>query len=297
MGAILVLGRDEDLCCRLVREELLKTGCEVWFLREDQLLPDLKFTWMPSSTDRQGVMDYKDGRINFANVSGVLYRFYGIPVGPEDFNTRDGQYISAEWNALLMAWLHQLPCTVVNRLRPELWYKPHLNIPDLISLVPGLRFKLPRVLVTSASADARAFCRSVSGPVRYSPLTQPARYHIETEADIENLAALEGSLPLYLTEWIAGKALDAFVVDREVILVQSGGQIANETSAEVDTYCAQIGKSLGLGFYRLSLVMTTDGDWYCFGLDRVPQLYRCTLETQTRIARCLAHILSDGGRL
>jgi hypothetical protein len=274
----------------------LAMGCEVWFFREDQLFPDLEFTWIPSSTCLQGVIDYKGGRTSFADIGGVFSRFSGIPVGPEDFNTRDGQYISAEWNALLLAWLHQLACTVVNRLRPELWYKPHLNVPDLISLVPGLHFRLPRALVASATDDARAFCRSVSGGVRYSPLTQPARYQIQTEADIENLAALEGSLPLYLTEWVAGKALDAFVIDREVVLVQADGKIANVPSTEVDIYCTQIGESLGLGFYRLPLVITSDGDWYCFGLDRVPHLYGCALEAQTRIARCLANILSDGGR-
>jgi hypothetical protein len=296
MGAILVLGREEDLCCRLVHKELLALGRKVCFFSEDKLFPGLGFTWMPSSTCLQGAIDYKGERISFADVGGVFCRFYGVPVGPEEFNTRDGQYISAEWNALLMAWLHQFACRVVNRLRPELWYKPYLNVPDLISLVPSLHFRLPRAIVASAIDDARGFYRSVSAGVRYSPLTQPARYQIQTEADIENLAALDGSLPLYLTEWIAGKVLDAFVIDREVVLVQTDGTIANVPSTEVDIYCAQIGEILGLGFYRLSLVMTSDGDWYCFGLDRIPQLYRCALEAQTRIARCLADILSDGGR-
>ncbi len=241
-------------------------------------------------------MDYKGRQVRFADIGGVLCRFYGIPLRPEDFDTPDGRYVSAEWNALLMAWLHQMACTVVNRLRPELWYKPYLNVPDLVSLAPGLRFNLPRALVTTVSDDARAFCRSVSGPVRYSPLTQPARYRIQTEAEREQLAALEGSLPFYLTEWVEGKALDAFVIGPEVVLVKPDGQIDSETSTAVSTHCAEIGAALGLGFYRLSLVKTADGDWYCLGLDRVPQLYGCTLEAQTQIARCLARILSaDGG--
>ncbi|MBV9391878.1 MAG: hypothetical protein JOY96_08305, partial [Verrucomicrobia bacterium] len=98
MGVVLVLGRDEDLCCRLVQEELLSKGSEVLFLREDQLFPGLKFAWNPSSTGSKGAINYKDERVCFANLSGVLCRFYGIPIRPEDFNTRDGQYLSAEWN-------------------------------------------------------------------------------------------------------------------------------------------------------------------------------------------------------
>ena len=292
MGTILILGREEDTCCRLVQEQLTGAGCHSWLLAEHQLFPHLRLTWKLSITERQGVLAYNDITVPFADISGVLSRFHGLPFPAEDFYTPDGQYISAEWNALLMAWLHWLPCRVVNRLRPELWYKPYLNVPDLVSLVPTLRFKLPRALVTTASADARAFCQSLSGPVRYSPLTQPARYRIHTEDERERLATLEGSLPFYLTEWIDGKALDAFVMGSAVVFVEPNGHLAQESASPVKAHCVEIGAALGLEFYRLSLIKTVDGDWYCLSLDRVPQVYGCTPDTQREIARALAHCLS-----
>ena len=79
MGTILILGRQEDACCRLVMRSCVRLDA----------------------------------------VDGVLCRSYGL-FRPEDFDTPDGQYVSAEWHALLMAWMTSMRCPVVNRIRPEL---------------------------------------------------------------------------------------------------------------------------------------------------------------------------------
>jgi hypothetical protein len=294
MGVILILGRTEDLCCQRVQEQLSSAGREVWFLPETQLLPNLRFAWTISRAGRHGVIGLDNLKVDFADISGVLYRFYGFPLQAEEFYTPDGQYISSEWNALFMAWLDWMDCKVVNRLRPELWYKPYLNVPDLVSLTPFIRLKLPRALVTTSGDEARAFCASVFGPVRYSPLTQPSRYRIHTAEDKQRLVMLEGSLPFYLTQWIEGVAIDAFVIGREVVFVDDNGQIVNEEgSGGVKESCAALGTALGIEFYRLPLVKTAQGDWYCLGLDRVPQLYGCAAEAQIEIARNLVGLLSD----
>src|SRR5262249_2474106 len=159
MGMMLVLGRQEDLCCQLVQDELRRAGREVWFLLEDHLFPGLRLTWTPSNHDQSGSIEYGGRSARLADIDGVLCRCYGIPIQPEDFGTPDGQFVSAEWNALLMAWLHDLRCPVVNRLRPELWYKTNLNVPDLMSIAPDASLALPRALVTTVSEDGRAFYR------------------------------------------------------------------------------------------------------------------------------------------
>jgi len=79
-------------------------------------------------------------------ISGVLNRGYGVPVTAGEYETSDGRYLTAEWNALTAAWLDLMPCTVVNRLRPELWYRPRLNVADLATLAPDLRDYLPQHL-------------------------------------------------------------------------------------------------------------------------------------------------------
>jgi len=291
VGAILILGRTEDPCCRLVHDQLLAAGWDAWLLPEDQLLPGLGFEWRPSVARQKGSIYYSGREIDFADIHGILSRAWSVPVSAQDFETADGRYICAEWNALLMAWLHAMPCLVINRIRPELWYKAQLNVADLASLLPRIPLKLPRSLVTTDIDDANEFCRSVRGPVRYSPLTQSSRYRIQTEADREKLAALSGSLPFHLTEWVEGRAVDAFVVCSEVLLVDQDGRISDEASSPIARHCVEIADALGLAFCKLSLVAAVDGDWYCLGVDRTPQLYQCTTEAQIDITRALVRAL------
>jgi hypothetical protein len=237
-------------------------------------------------------MRYNCREIRFADVSSVLCRVHGVPFTPQDFETPNGRYISAEWNALVMAWLHGMAGVVINRIRPELWYKTQLNVPDLVSLMPGIGFRLPRALVTTSIDDANEFCRTAAGPVRYSALTLSSRYRIQTAADREKLSALKGSLPFYLTDWIYGREIDAFVVGQEVVLVDSDGRIDDGAPTAIKAHCAAISDAFKLAFYKLSLAASEDDDWYCLGLDRFPQLYQCGPEAQTRIAGALARILS-----
>jgi len=260
-------------------------------LPEDQLLPGLGFEWRPSFAGQQGSIHYNGRNIDFADIRGILSRAWSVPISPQDFETADGRYICAEWNALLMAWLHAMPCIVINRIRPELWYKAQLNVADLASLLPRIPLKLPRSLVTTDIDDANEFCRSVRGPVRYSPLTQSSKYRIQTETDRQQLAALSGSLPLHLTKWVEGRAIDAFVVRSEVLFVDQDGQISDESSGPIAGHCVEVADALGLAFCKLSLVAAADGDWYCFGVDRTPQLYQCTTETQIDIVRALVRVL------
>ena len=292
MGAILIVGRQDDPCCQRVRQRLFEQSRDVALVPEDRLLPGLGFAWKPGGAGAEGSVGYNGRKIRFAEIDAILSRAWSVPVSPQAFETGDGRYVCAEWNALLMAWLHAMPCIVVNRLRPELWYKAQLNPADLASLVSPMRFRLPRSLVTTNLDDANGFCRSVRGATRYSPLTGASRYRIQTETDREKLAALNGSLPLHLTEAIEGRAVEAFVVPPEVLFVDAAGQLIAEGCDAVAGHCAEIANALGLGFCRLALVDARDGDWYCLGVDRAPQLYDCATETQDRIASALARALA-----
>lgn len=293
MGLILILGRDEDPCCRLVHDHFVEGGRDVLMLPEDRLFPGLSFAWRPGP-GRQGHIDYDGRRVDFTDIDAILCRAWGVPIPAEDFDTADGRYICAEWNALLVAWLQEMPCVVVNRLKPQLWYKTQLNTADLTALLPKMPLKLPRSLVTTNIDDATKFCGSVRGRVRYSPLTRRSQYRVQTEADREELASLSRTLPLYLTEWIEGRAFDAFVVRSEVVFGDQNGQPNDKRCVAVARHCVEVANALGLTFCKLSLVEASDGDWYCFDVDRAPQLYQCTTELQLQIARALARVLSAG---
>jgi hypothetical protein len=291
MGVMLILGRDEDPCCRLVHEQLTGRGRDAVMLSEDRLFPGLSFAWKPGP-GRQGHIDYGCRRVDFTDIDAVLCRAWGVPIAAEDFDTADGRYICAEWNALLVAWLQEMPCVVVNRLKPQLWYKTQLNTADLAALLPKMPLKLPRSLVTTDIDEATEFCRSARGRVRYSPLTRLSQYRVQTGADREELASLSRTLPLHLTDWIEGRAIDAFVVCSEVMFWDGDDQPSDKRCAAAAPHCVEVAEALGLTFCKLSLVEASDGDWYCFDVDRAPQLYQCTTELQLQIAQALARVLS-----
>ncbi|MBV9852474.1 MAG: hypothetical protein JO250_22645 [Armatimonadetes bacterium] len=293
MGAILILGRNEDLCGQIVAEALRRDGRKVLFLPEDQLLPEMSLAWTPA--DGGGGVRFRGQEARFAELDGVLYRFYGMPLPAEEFQTQDGRYICAEWNALFMAWLRPLPCPVINRLQPDLWYKTRLNVPALSALMPDLPFARPRILVTTRAEEARAFRRRLAGPVTYAALSGSAPYPIRDEDDLEKLTALSGALPLHLTEALDGRAMEAFVVGNTVTLVGADGTAAGSAPASLVDRCLQVGTHLGLTFFQLSLVERAGGDWYCLALDRMPQLYACGPAAREEIVGHLVALLTGKG--
>lgn len=296
MSVVLIIGRNGDLCCELVREHLARSGQDVRFLPEDQLFPGLQFVWQaPSATD--GRVGYENWETRFGDLRGVFNRSSGVPVKSEDYETKDGQYISAEWHATLMAWLDRLGCPVINRVRPPLWYKTYLNVPDLLALTPVTGFAAPATLLTSRFDEAESFCRRLLGGAIYSPLTQPGRYPIRTEEDIDKLKVLSATFPIHLVEQVAGDGWKAFVAGDSVVPIRPDGEIDDDFPAEVRARCLNLATMLGLSFLQLSLVRTPDDQWYCLGLDRVPHLYECTPPAQQEVTRRVAAGLTRPGGL
>jgi len=292
MTAIMVIGRESDVCCQVVRARLTADGRDCLFVAEDELFPGLHFAWQISGEESEGTVGIGSRRIPFRDLGGVLSWAWGIPVSAPSFQTKDGQYVTSEWTALLMAWLDRLPCPVVNRLRPELWYKTHLHVPEIIALAPGVPFTWPAVRVTTSADEARDFYRRCGGHVRYWPLTQHIPYPVENDADLDKLATLAATLPLYLTETVAGERLDAYIVGPRVIPVAMDGSRAEALPAPVARRCREIADALGLTFCMLSLVATSGGDWYGLRLDRMPSLIEVGEDARQDIARDLVAALT-----
>jgi hypothetical protein len=276
MGVTVVLGREDDLCCKLVKDRLRATGRETVFLPENELFPGLEFVWELRKGNSRGSVGFAAPAVEFAQIDGVLARFSGITTSAEEHQTKDGQYLNSEWHALARGYVHSLPCPVVNRLRPELWYKMRLTVPDMVSLLPAMKFRLPRTMVTTKYQDARAFFRLCHRRMRYSPLSLPSNYRIERDEDLEKLLPLSKALPLCLTEILAGDSIQAFVVGKEVVF--DGPR--HETAA---TLCLEAAATLGLSFCECELVRTPAGEWYCLGIQCMPYLYSCSEETRGAI--------------
>ena len=294
MGTVLLLGHSSDACCRLVRERLLGRGRRVLFLPEDQVLPGLGFAWEVQGRTLRGVLRFDETEVEFGEIDAVLARFFGVPVSPEAYGTTDGRYVSSEWNALAVAWTSGLACPVVNRLRPELWYRVSLNAPALAALAPGGPFRRPRVLVTTREAEARDFQGRCGGRVRYEPLTHPVGYRVDGREGLGKLAALSGTLPFSLTELVEGERFEAFVVGDRVVLAAADGSPAGEPPGPVAGDALALAGALGLTFCRLALVRAPGGGWFCLSLERLPQLDDCGGDVQDLVVGHLADLLDRG---
>jgi hypothetical protein len=291
MGYFLVIGRGEDPCCRAVEEQLMRLGKEVIFLQEQELFPGLEIVWELADGNSRGTVGQGKQTAGFTEIDGVLARFSGFPVSAEEFRTPNGQYLSSEWHALMRGYVRALPCPVINRVRPELWYKPFLSVPDLVSLAPGLKFTLPKTLVATRFEDAKAFFYESGRRITYSPITMPSPYAVNTDEDLQKLEKLSGSLPLYLSEVIPGETVDAYVVGADVIC--DGAQIPE---SDVREHCIEIADGLGLSFCHFHLVRSNGGEWYCLGLACMPDLFRCGDETRKILAGRLVDLMVTGDR-
>ncbi len=289
MSSTLILGREEDPCCRLVRDRLAASGRDVILLAEDRLFPGLDLSWEMAGGKSHGLLGGGKQIISFSEIDAVLARCSGIATSAEDFATTDGQYLSSEWHGLLRGFLEALTCPVINRPRPELWYKTRLSVPELISLAPGVKFRLPATMITTRIEDARAFFRACGNSIRYSPLTMPSNYPIETDEHLGKLESLLKFMPLFLSEVIPGDAVDAFVVGTRVVFDPPVGG-----APAVADLCLDIGRQLGLAFFSLQLIKTAPGEWYCFGVDCMPYLIQCADDVRHVVAAHLADALVSG---
>jgi hypothetical protein len=287
---LLIIGRADDPCCTLVADYARSNGYGSLLLPENDLFPQLGFTWLPPS---EGTITWHDAKLRFTEISGVLNRGYGVPVTADEYETSDGRYLTAEWNALTAAWLHLMPCPVVNRLRPELWYRPRLNVADLATLAPDLRDYLPPALVTTQSEEIRGLPDALAAEMFYTPLTSGAQYPVRTVADLGKLETLGQTVPLQLIRLQNRSRLQCFVIAEEVICLGPDGEPTCPPSSDLRLYCVSIGKELGILFYKLSLLEKPRGEWCCMGLDRLPPLYSCSPAVQQQIASNLGRIMCD----
>lgn len=296
MRCILVIGREEDPCCRFVLQRLERMGRETLWLPEDRLFPGMDFAWKVWQDGAGGSVRYGQKRATFDALDGVFARFYGIPVTTETYQTKDGQYISSEWNALALAWMSSLACPVVNRLKPELWYKTLLNLPSLMALIPPPNLRLPHTMITTRFEDARAFYLRCDRRARYVPLTQPVVYSLETEEDLNRLEKLMGTLPFQLIERVDGQPAEAFVVNDEVTFTAPDGTRIVEAPPTAADTCREISEALGLAFCQISLVLDGEKKAWLMGANRMPQIYSLDPGVQEEISGHLSELLIGGER-
>ena len=215
----LLLGDPLDQCCLAVRDALLTRDCSARIVA-NPLVDPARFAWRLDNEQSVSQLVWGEGPpLPDDHIAGVLVRHAGW-LDPEGWETDDLAYMQSEIQAALLAWLWSLPCPVVNRYPPAIWYRPRTNVLTWLPLLRRCDLPALETMITNVEQEARAFAKrqtddGVSGSV-YGPLTSDVRYLVSREEDWNGLAALQRVAPVCLSV-PHGEARSVCVVGERVI--------------------------------------------------------------------------------
>lgn len=234
--------------------------------------------------------------IPLERIAGVLVRGAGW-IDPDGWRAEDLAYVHTETQAALLAWLWSLPCPVLNRYPPSLWYRRRL---PLLAWQPLLRrCGLPpqETLVTNVESEARAFRHrlareGVTGAV-YGPLTGDTRYLVGGEDEWRGLAAMQRHAPVALTR-PHGRPRLVCVVGRRVVWDREPSRAARALEPALRRFAA----ASGLDFVELAFADNARG-MAVIAVETFPVFEHFADATRARIVAGLVALLTvpaAGGR-
>lgn len=289
---IVVVGRDEDLCVRMMVDHLTASGARVMRLSENRLEARGDFSWdvvddADGGSDRVTI----DGvQVRHSEIDAVLNRSVGIEA-PGPLSVEDRVYVAVEWQAAILAWTHRVPCRVVDRVRPELWFSPLLGALDLACLLPGVKIPLAEVTVTASPAGQEVALPD--GPFIYAPVSQVGDYPIGDEAARRGLRALAAVLPISVRSAIPAEGVRVVVVGETVHFVPTGLRLDPGPRVALAEACLSVAGSLDLAFCEVAFARDdrAEGGWSCHLANRLPLLETLPQEIRQGVVVSLGSLL------
>lgn len=267
----LLLGDSDDLCCRSVREALSERG-DATHVVANPLSEPSRFSWWLDSDQSASFLAWNgQTAVRDDQITGVLVLDPGC-IDPDGWHPDDLSYVQAETHAALLGWLWSLPCPVVNRYPPAVWYRPQAPLLSWHGLLQRSGLPTLETLVTSVEDEARAFGERLTadgaGGAVYGPLTSGVRYLVASEADWSGLATLQRVTPVSLSA-PHGETRQVCVVGDRIVW---NGPPSQEESGLEPALCA-FAQAAGLAFVEVGLAPTRTG------------LCVVTVETRPRLER------------
>jgi hypothetical protein len=253
----LLLGHPQDPCCQGVRAALEARDLPVRIVA-DPLAHPSRFAWRLDNERSASQLGWdEEPPVADEHISGVLVRSTGW-IDPSGWRPEDLAYVQAETQAALLGWLWSLPCPVVNRYSPAMWYL--VQVPLLFWQPLLRRCGLPTLetLVTNVEEEARAFGRrlareGVAGTV-YGPLTSDAHYLVADGEEWSGLAAMQGYAPVCLTYPHEAPQLVCVLGERVIWQGEPSSEVAL-----LEPALRRFARAAGLVFVELALAPTSNG--------------------------------------
>ena len=286
----LLIGHPTDPCCQHVQTCLQARGHEV-LITAEPLTSDAAFAWHLTTTTSTSCLRSSRRRASFDDTSwsGVLVRAQGAPFDAENWSDPDFLYAQAEAQAALLAWLHSLPCPVVNRLSADLWYRAQRPFPEWQALLARCGLPTPALLLTNAIAAARSFAEPWNGSAAYAPLTSTTRYPIASATQWDELERLMTHFPITLVEPVTGAPSYATVVGFQTIWHKEDAEgVANQ--AQLERGLAALARMLQVVFLQAQFENGAEG-LVCTDVQIYPRFAVHSASQQAMIAAGIATLL------
>lgn len=285
--SILVIGLSTDLLLKRVLESANDMGVRA-FLIDEAAHPLPHLTWR--SGEQRLVVGKERGSTTFdlETPRSILNRSVGLVNA--GVGTSNGNYLTAEWRAFLVAVFNSDHLVVVNRPPPHLWHHAWLRPMQIRTVLPSLRSWLgeqwiisdPELLIEVTSA----------GPCAITPITGHERFVVSE--DIDRALSLLEHFPVVVSEYANGRTATLTIVGSDWVWDADDHQLAESfasaiRSGGVTEYLSEI----GIVFYQFILRERADGDgWQLEDIYLQPKLVG-EPETDARIVRaCLGLLVS-----
>ena len=255
----LFVGRPADPCYTDVRNVLETRGFATDVI-SDPFVHPYSFSWVldtehsQSSVASEGCESLPHDRIAGVVVFGPEW------IDPVGWGADDLTYAQAETQAALLAWLWSLPCPVINRYSPAIWYRPTAPLLAWHGLLRQAGLPTLETRVTNVGNVANGVSRRLEGNghvsegVVYAPLTTDTRYLVNTDEDWRGVAALQAVTPVALTA-PHGKPLWVCVVGDHVVWDAEPSLAA----ASLERGLRAFARATGLAVLEVALAPTSKG--------------------------------------
>jgi len=291
-GGYLFLGRPEGPCYADVRSMLEAQG-HATLVTADPFARPCRFSWALDTVHSTSSLTL-EGReaIRDHQIAGVVVL---CPewIDPAGWRPDDLTYVQAETHAALLAWLWSLPCPIVNRYPPAIWYRPQAPLLAWHGVL--LQAGLPTLDTVVTNVDqngglGRRLVGDGSGAV-YTPLTADTRYLVDSVEDWCGVTALQRVTPVSLSA-PHGEPLWVCVVGDHV--VWDGDPPAE--AAALERGLRAFARATGLAVIEVALAPTSKG--LCVvAVETRPRLERLREATRKDVVERIVEFLTAAVRV
>lgn len=287
---VVIVGRDEDLCVRMVSAHLRAAGAEVTPLSEHRAdrRGDLSWDVMDEADGASDEMTIDGVTLRHSDITAVLNRSLGF-TPPAHLSVEDRTYMAMEWQAFVSAWIHRVPCRVVNRLPPAMWFSPLLGPLEIAGLLAGTPLSPPEVTV--AAVPANHLLELPDSPLVYAPVSQGSRYPIGDVASRRGLQTLAAIMPVSVRRPEPAAIVRVVVVGPAVYCAPGPVRLDAGTRATVAEACLAVARSLELVFCEFAVGRSDDAAWECHYVNALPVLETLDARTRRDVALSLSALL------